>query len=356
MIELSITPSIVKQHKDWIFGENAQDDDRLYKKLNFLVDNEVVPDIKNVFKFIFDNLSSIISGDLESLDSIINRYEAIMKDFRNTDLKEKSKVRGRNIYQGAKERKLIKQLKEVFVNEYEYFYSSKNWNAYIFLKELGVSICPYCNSQFLFLYNEKGRKTRATLDHFFDKATYPFLAISIYNLVPSCKVCNSDLKSTKLFHLGKNYSPYERNIVENMRFKIDVTSVKKSSKLINEYSEIDYYEMFIGNSTEFKIDIEINTEDEMKKLKIKGNLEVFRIVDLYNKYHKNYVKSLIRKSHIYNKVYLYSLMNTFESIFLNEEDLYNAIYPKITDDKNYMLAKLSREIAKQQLEFLNSHN
>ncbi|MGE7918260.1 hypothetical protein ACQKM9_04830 [Viridibacillus sp. NPDC093762] len=353
MIELEITQKILDLHEGWVFGENASNEERLYKQFEKLTDNESDLDIKNIYLHLRKKFKEIILGDLNTLNNIIFEYEKMMGKFRLNDNEEIKKVRGRDRWIGKKERRMLLEMKEIFEGEYKYFYSSTNWNAYLFLNELNISICPYCSSQFIFLYNDKGKKTRATLDHFFDKATYPFLSVSIFNLVPACKVCNSDLKSTKEFTLKKNYSPYEKKIADKIEFVIDVTNVKKSKKIENKNSEIDYYEMFVGNSTEFDIKINVNPVDILKETKIKGNIKDFGIEKFYNKYHKNYVKSIIRKSHIYNKVYLSTLLNTFDLVFINEEDLLSAIYPRVEDDKNFMLGKLTRDIAKKQLEFLN---
>ncbi|WP_404275835.1 hypothetical protein [Exiguobacterium undae] len=353
MIELEINPKTLKQHKEWICTTNKNVEKRLYKKLENLSSSEVDPDKKRIFKFLFSELPNILIDDLLSLKEIINRYESLMVDFRLKDTEKIKKVRGRSKYNGKKERILLNDLKIIFENEYKHFYSAKEWNAYMFLEELNLSICPYCGSQFIFLYNN-GKKTRATLDHFFDKATYPFLAISIFNLVPSCKVCNSDLKSTKEFTLDNNYSPYEKNIVDKIEFSIDVESVKKGMKIRNENSEIDYYDMFIGGSTDFKIKVNYNENDKKIAKKIKGNLETFKLEEFYNKYHKQYVKSIIRKSHIYNKVYIQALNKSFDLIFIDENDLLKSIYSSVEEDKNNILGKLNREIAKKQLSLLNS--
>ena len=353
MIELEITQKILKNHHDWIFGTNKSDEKRLYQKLKRLKDNETDENNKKIYSFLFKKLTTIIKGGVEDLNRIIVEYELLMKEYRVSDIVDIKKVWGRERYNGKKERAMLEELKEVFVKEYNHFYDSEYWNAYIFLQELDISICPYCSSQFIFLYNN-GKKTRATLDHYFDKATYPFLAISIFNLVPSCKVCNSDFKSTKEFTLVDNYSPYERKIVDKMEFSIDVTTVKKSAKIKNENSEIDYYDMFIGNNTDFQIKLDIDKSDERIAKKIEGNINIFKIEELYNKYHKYLVKSIIKKSHVYNKVYIQTLNKSFELMFIDEEDLMRSIYLPVNDDKNNMLGKLSRDIAKKQLELLNS--
>lgn len=63
-------------------------------------------------------------------------------------------------------------------------------------KQLPWSVCPYCGCNLIQQFEADPSKPDSTkrswqLDHFFDKATHPLLALSFYNLVPSCSFCNS---------------------------------------------------------------------------------------------------------------------------------------------------------------------
>ena len=74
--------------------------------------------------------------------------------------------------------------------------SGKKWNRHKFITSLGVKVCPYCNRQYISSYEdgETGSKTTADSDHYYPKAKYPILQMNIFNLVPSCNVCNSRTK------------------------------------------------------------------------------------------------------------------------------------------------------------------
>lgn len=63
------------------------------------------------------------------------------------------------------------------------------------IDELGISVCPYCNRQYINNIVEQG-KVRATadLDHFYYKSVFYLWKMSLYNFVPSCKICNSLFK------------------------------------------------------------------------------------------------------------------------------------------------------------------
>lgn len=80
---------------------------------------------------------------------------------------------------------------------------SDDWSAKEYLTALmntsGVELrcCPYCNSDLLYAFGFRRNKiefARSALDHFYPKSLYPFLAISLCNLVPSCYRCNTTFK------------------------------------------------------------------------------------------------------------------------------------------------------------------
>lgn len=101
---------------------------------------------------------------------------------------------------------LIKDLEQIF--NYEKFISKYGqWNAYALCKKSKTRICPYCNHAYAFTIKTKGGSFRPTLDHFFYKDEYPHLALTLYNLVPSCSSCNSSLKGKKDFFKNPHLNP-----------------------------------------------------------------------------------------------------------------------------------------------------
>ena len=74
----------------------------------------------------------------------------------------------------------------------EFARSTKGWNAYSLCASSRYAVCPYCH----LIPTDTKPKTaplkgyRPQLDHFIGKATYPFLALSLGNLVPCCVTCN----------------------------------------------------------------------------------------------------------------------------------------------------------------------
>lgn len=60
---------------------------------------------------------------------------------------------------------------------------------------LGISTCHYCESAYVNAYRIGNRQlNHFDIDHFLPKSMCPIISLSLFNLVPSCPVCNERLK------------------------------------------------------------------------------------------------------------------------------------------------------------------
>lgn len=83
-----------------------------------------------------------------------------------------------------------------------------NYNAYTFLNDLGITVCPYCDDEYLDIIDRDGTSVRTSeIDHFFPKSKYPALAMCYYNLIPSGQNCNGLKKELEI-----EANPYEIEI------------------------------------------------------------------------------------------------------------------------------------------------
>ena len=89
-------------------------------------------------------------------------------------------------------------IKEVFVTR---LFEGKNlenedWalDKDLFVKKLGLRICPYCGRAYIYRVVKAGRNgllsVKPQIDHFLPKSAYPFLSLSFMNLIPCCSQCN----------------------------------------------------------------------------------------------------------------------------------------------------------------------
>lgn len=71
-----------------------------------------------------------------------------------------------------------------------------------------VKFCPYCGKMPLISYGENKDKRAYDLDHIYPWTAYPYLTFNLYNLVPTCKVCNTIKNDKNLTAYGDYFHPY----------------------------------------------------------------------------------------------------------------------------------------------------
>src|SRR5690606_32118753 len=87
------------------------------------------------------------------------------------------------------------------------------------------------------------KKNHFTLDHLLPQSEYPYLSLSLFNLVPSCYSCNSKLKNDKKIYSNLDEllftSPTGGKTITDIIFKIYFKTGfdnKNLPKELNEYS------------------------------------------------------------------------------------------------------------------------
>jgi len=203
-----------------------------------------------------------------------------------------------------------KELKQVFnYTKFQPFISS------FFEEEIQIRTCSFCNIHFVNEYkdNEGSYKNEFTLDHYYDKATYPYLALSFYNLIPSCYTCNSKLKKNKEF---ENLAPSSKDFRfdEKVKFKL---YLDKSCKNLH-----------IENKENIDIKLTEYYSNEYDKY-----IEIFKLNERY-KAHKDIVYEMITKAELYPESRLKELQNLTGIPFAQiKKDIFNLI------DENEDLSK-----------------
>lgn len=202
--------------------------------------------------------------------------------------------------------------------QYELFIKKNGiWLA----QQLNVSVCPYCNRQYTFTIDGQ-KKIRPQFDHFYPKSRYPYLALSFYNLIPCCPICNHVKGDREITH-----NPYITGFHPKCNFKID---------------RIDKCLMDKENWN-----ISFTTEGNYKK-----NIETFSLWELYNR-HKDYAKEIAFKAIAYESSYLESLEKEFAGLKLSKPEMERIIWGNYIDPNDFgkrPLSKLTHDIRKQMKE------
>jgi len=224
--------------------------------------------------------------------------------------------------------KLTKNQKDYFLTLYSRL--DKPW----FINELDMKVCPYCNRNYIFNFLKANKKNAtAQLDHFFDKGTYPYLAICMYNLVPSCSTCNQRKSNRKV----DIFYPYLESFNDAVKFK---------------YDGINSLQYFTNQKLDFFQDERVMFHLEPIKdiNKVKKHIEVFNLESLYAE-HKDVVSELLQKRVVYSDSYIDELFKQYEgTLFKNREDLLRLItcgYVSDEDLHKRPLSKLIKDISQE---------
>lgn len=202
-------------------------------------------------------------------------------------------------------------------------------------KQLNIKTCPYCNAQNTILTNKQFGKQIAKFqfDHFFPKSEYPYLSLSLYNLIPSCANCNIT-KSSKQLNLDKHYHPYFMNLADLAKFRL---------KYIPDPSILT-----INNLKKQNLEIEFINKHRDPFGIVKAHNNLYHIDGVYNR-HNDVAEDLLKFAIIYTKELSDSHLK-IKGLFKNTEEYYRFLlrnYPNQEDSLKRPLAKMTQDIAKQ---------
>lgn len=304
--------------------------------------------IKSVEGKLIENIPSVYIAKPYELRKYIDHFEANFREefshFKNlkkyktdcTKLRNKKKSVD-EISQFKELQKLVKKydLLNDFLKIYFSYSSYDQWNAYELAENLSnlsdIKVCPYCNRNYISVYSQQNEtgKTRMKFDHYYDKSTYPYLALSFYNLIPSCNVCNSDLKGSINFYLNKHIHPYEDKI-DNLKFKLKIEDVS----FIN------------SKSKNYEIDLNIddfNSQTDLR-LKVDNHNKTFKITKFYN-FHKDISNDIINKFYVYNEDRINEIYNSFDGkLFDSKNEVKAMIFGSLLSDNIRPFSKLTEDI------------
>ena len=193
------------------------------------------------------------------------------------------------------------------------------------LSAMHVSVCPYCNRQYITPYRKNGKQyTSAAIDHYFSKNRYPFLALSLYNIVPSCSICNSSLKGTSDFFQTPHINPHKRGFDDSARFRIKNV------------------EALVARDEKPAVYLEHTDNEE-----VRNSIDTFCLETIYDSAHEDYIEELIRKAKIYSDKKMQEYLELFKELFADKEEMRQILYGNYLRKKDLgkrPLSKLTRDI------------
>lgn len=161
------------------------------------------------------------------------------------------------------------------------------------MNDIGIRTCPYCNRNYTTRYGINGSKSTADLDHFYQKEQYPLFALSLFNFIPSCPVCNSRMKNTH--SADDTLYPYEEGFEDDVHFDLKYIGKDKTGESIlhlwQAFHNIEY--------GDYEIDFAVNNKvGSEKKKRIENSKELFHLKEVYED-HKQDALEIAFRTRIY---------------------------------------------------------
>lgn len=194
------------------------------------------------------------------------------------------------------------------------------------IEHSGITVCPYCNRQYVDLFKKKGKeyKAIAQLDHHYPKEIFPLYGLTLYNFVPSCASCNQG-KSTAYKDVIYPFS--ERAILENKKPYFKIKPENLDDLLGKSLPEIEYA---------------FNDQDKI------DHANFFHHKNMY-KNHRLFVQRLLRAQRLDNEGYRKGINEIFKDadIHLDPNELKELLYGFNGSDEELLqkpLSKLARDL------------
>jgi hypothetical protein len=221
------------------------------------------------------------------------------------------------------------QVKEKLKNFFNYEgYNQRIKITPFFTDNFNFRTCFYCNKDFITSFETEKEVSTFQLDHFYDKGTYPYLALSFYNLIPSCPTCNSSKVKGSHNCFETCISPNDKNFdFENkVKFKL--------------FFDKDCTNLHIQDKKDIDIPLKEQFSNDYDKY-----IKIFKLNERY-KAHKDIVYEMIQKAELYPESRLKELQDLtgipFQQI---KKDIFNLSDEKDLSKKPF--SKLIKDISEE---------
>lgn len=204
-----------------------------------------------------------------------------------------------------------------------------------------IQTCFYCNKSYINSYKTKEdiSKRQFDLDHFIPKTKCPMFALCLYNLVPSCQICNSRIKSTEEYYKGCSADEIVKLMPTSERYcyydslKFRIVPTKPL------FDDDIPFDEFKNKKNCFRIELEHCDEDSILYEK---ESEGFDIINRYD-YHKREFLAHIDKARKYPPSYFLLLAQIKSPV--DSSDLQEAIFDtKLRNDEKMIFQKIYNDI------------
>lgn len=302
---------------------------------------------KELVKKVFENQGIIIPKDND--DKKEQKLETIFKWCVSDNIDELADVTKEKLFEntGVKDEGIERSCIKDIINIFGYYQFSegtqhikmkdgKIWCRHSFMNELGIKVCPYCNREYITSYyesEESNKKVRTTTDtdHYYPKSYFPLLSMNIYNMVPSCSICNSRMKLDKVKCKDDAHLYPYRDASDSLKFEIPFSNIE---------------ELYGFSEDNITIQLQTAKQGDVSN-RAEQSKEIFKLEQVYEA-HKDVVFKLLNTIKNYSKKsYERIFCENYIDIFDNYDDFKKVLYPFLSEDENNTpLVKMQKDIYK----------
>lgn len=285
-------------------NSDGSDNDSIIKRL--LIDKP-----EQLYELNNDLMKKIINGYDD------NELEAFFKAKRKRERRTSDENKIYNKYNDV-----LCKLLNIF--DYNGQIANKKEIAYNLTISQGHNTCTYCNRQYTItiIEDNDSKIARPQLDHWFSKELYPLMSLSLYNLIPSCSICNSSVKGSDIYRLDTHVHPYLASTPEEPAFRF-------SYKL----------------NVDKKYEVTIEDLDDTKE---KNMVKSLKLEEIYRYHGEIEIKDILQYNYQYSDAYLKTLLHKLLDHYnLSKADVYRMIFGTELEKSrnlNRPLSKLKRDI------------
>ena len=290
--------------------------DAIKKRLKELEYNSQSKGQKEFVRKLISNLSLLLTGTPPKLKAFIDSLHVEYTNIATKKVYKPNKVNGKR-----RKQTFSKGLLQAMG------YENCRENKLVELScMLNIKVCPYCNHNFTLYIDILGKTKMKGLfqfDHFYDKSDYPYLSMSLYNLIPSCSSCNHQKRTNQL---DIRYNPYFKAISDEFHFKV-----------------MDSFQLRSGKKGADKIDIKI--ERNARGQGVNELQEDLHLEEQYSR-HKDIVQEIYDKA--YTETYYWNMLTCIPAE--DREKLLNqwlGISLDMNDIDKRPLTKFSQDVLRQ---------
>lgn len=221
------------------------------------------------------------------------------------------------------------------VFSYEGLTSSCHHQLADLIQKLGVNTCPYCGRAFTTTVKraKEGYIRDNQLDHHYPKSRYPWLALSIRNLIPVCATCNR----LKADDDRRILNPYEEAMGDDYRFRTHPDG--GLGYLVGARDAEDTFSISLDVMDEATVETDVGRRAATQ-------IEMLGINELYS-VHRGHVCEIFRQRYVFGLPYADSLVSSLPDLFHTREDVLAMMSLRRIDAEHIgsmPLDKLTRDI------------